>query len=177
MSKTTDLFAMQVENYRSKARQKAMSIATAYKRKSDKVRPVNSSALDRTVLGGIMEWRDVALHRQKASIQGLPLGPYDHFLEPRYTKLARGARLKPERLERMIVGDIQPREREIFEAMLFNQEEALAWEFSEMGRVSRDVTPPLKIKTVPHEAWQVPSFPVPKALRGEVIKMLRERLA
>jgi len=177
MSKTTDLFTMQMESYRSKARQNAMSVATAYKRKADKVRPVNSSAPDRTVMGGIMEWREVALRRQKASIRGLPLGPYDHFLEPRYTKLARGARLKPERLERMIVGDIQPREREIFEAMLFNREEALAWEFSEMGRVSRDVTPPLKIKTVPHEAWQVPNFPVPRALREEVINMLRERLA
>jgi hypothetical protein len=110
MSQTTDLFTMRMESYRSKARQSAMSIATAYKRKADKVHPVNSSTPDGTVLGGIMEWREVALRRQKASIRGLPLGPYDHFLEPRYTKLARGARLKPERLERMIVGDIRPRE-------------------------------------------------------------------
>ena len=105
------------------------------------------------------------------------MGPFDHIIEPRYTQLARGARLKPERLERMLVGDIKPNERQILEAMLFNREEALAWEFSEMGHVSRDVTPPLKIKTVPHEAWQVPSFPVPRALREEVISMLRERLA
>ena len=53
-----------------------------------------------------MEWREVALRRQKASIRGLPLSPYNYFLKPRYTKLARGVRLKLERLERIIVGDI-----------------------------------------------------------------------
>ena len=88
------------------------------------------------------------MRRQKESIRGLPLSPYNHFLEPRYTKLAYGARLKPERLERIIIGDIRLREREILKAMLFNREEALVWEFSEMGYISRDVTPPLKIKTV-----------------------------
>ena len=36
--------------------------------------------------------------------------------------------------------------------MLFNQKEALVWEFSKIGRVSRDITPPLKIKTVPYKA-------------------------
>ena len=93
------------------------------------------------------------MEQQKKLIQGLPLGPFDYIIKPRYTQLAYRARLKPERLERILVGDIKPNERQILEAMLFNQEEALAWEFSEMGCVSRDVTPPLKIKTVPHEVW------------------------
>ena len=141
-----------MESYRSKAQQNAISIATAYKRKADKVRPVNLLAPDKTVIGGITEWREVALCQQRASIQGLPLSLYNHFLKPRYTKLARGTRLKPEQLERIIVGDLQPREREIFKAMLFNREEALVWEFSKMGRVSRDVTPLLKIKTILYKA-------------------------
>ena len=33
-----------------------------------------------------------------------------------------------------------------------------------MGRVSRDVTPLLKIKTMPYKAWQVPNFPILRAL-------------
>ena len=33
-----------------------------------------------------------------------------------------------------------------------------------MGCVSRDVTLPLKIKTVPHKVWQVPNFPILRAL-------------
>jgi len=57
-----------MESYRSKAQQNAISIATAYKQKADKVHLVNSSAPDRTVIGGIMEWREVALRQQKALI-------------------------------------------------------------------------------------------------------------
>ena len=152
-SKTTDLFTMRMERQRRQARQQRLTISTAYKRKAEKVQPVNSSTPDKSTLGGVQDWRERALEQQKKLIRGLPLGPFDHIIEPRYTQLARGARLKPERLERMLVGDIKPNERQILEAMLFNREEALAWEFSEMGRVSRDVTPPLKIKTVPHEVW------------------------
>jgi len=52
----------------SKAQQNAINVVTAYKRKADKVHLVNSSALNRTVIGGIMEWREVALYRQKVLI-------------------------------------------------------------------------------------------------------------
>ena len=33
-----------------------------------------------------------------------------------------------------------------------------------------------EIRTVPHKAWQAPGFPVPKALKPIVIKMLQERI-
>ena len=56
MLKIINLFIMQIESYRSKAQWNAISIATAYKRKADKVRPVNLLVLDKTVIGGIMEW-------------------------------------------------------------------------------------------------------------------------
>ena len=53
----------------------------------------------------------------------------------------------------MLISDIKPNERQILEAMLFNQEEALVQEFSKIGRISRDITLLLKIKTIPYEAW------------------------
>jgi len=46
---------MQMESYRSKAQQNAISVATTYKQKADKVRLVNLLVLNRTVIGGIIE--------------------------------------------------------------------------------------------------------------------------
>lgn len=60
--------------------------------------------------------------------------------------------------------------------MLYNREEALAWDFSEIGRVKEEVAPPQKIRTVPHEAWQVANFSTPRALLPVVIEMLKERM-
>ena len=60
--------------------------------------------------------------------------------------------------------------------MLYNREKALAFDFSHCGKVRPEVAPPQVIKTVEHKAWQVPGFPVPKALVPVVVEMLRERL-
>jgi hypothetical protein len=46
------------------------------------------------------------MRKQQKRIRNLLIRPFNHFLEPRYTQLARGVRLTPKRLERIIVGDI-----------------------------------------------------------------------
>ena len=38
------------------------------------------------------------------------------------------------------------------------------------------MAPPQVIKTVEHKAWQVPGFPIPRAVRPVAVKMLRERV-
>ena len=88
------------------------------------------------------------MRKQREQICDLLIGLFNHFLEPGYTQLARGTRLTPKRLERIIVGDIWPQEREILKAMLFNWEEALAWGFSKMGKVRPEVTLLIKIKII-----------------------------
>src|ERR1700730_1159974 len=60
--------------------------------------------------------------------------------------------------------------------MLYNREKALAFDFSEIGKVKPDVAPPQVIKTVKYKAWQVPRFPIPKALHSTVVGILWERL-
>ena len=37
--------------------------------------------------------------------------------------------------------------------VLFNREAALGWNFSEIGRIRRKVTPLIRIVTEPHKAW------------------------
>ena len=53
--------------------------------------------------------------------------------------------------------------------MLYNQEKAIAFDFSHIGKVRSDVALPQIIKTVEHKAWQVPGFLIPKALHLVVV--------
>jgi hypothetical protein len=56
--------------------------------------------------------------------------------------------------------------------MLYNQEKALAFDFSHIRKVKPNVAPPQVIKTVLHKAWQVLGFLIPKALHPVVVRML-----
>jgi hypothetical protein len=60
--------------------------------------------------------------------------------------------------------------------MLYWREGALAWDFSESGRISHEVILPVTIDTVPYQAWQVPQFPIVKKLRDIVIEMIQQRI-
>ena len=51
----------------------------------------------------------------------------------------------------------------------------MAWDFTHMGRIRSEVAPPQKIQTIKHDAWQVPTFPVPRAVEPDVVRMLKKR--
>ena len=149
-------------------------VATAYKRAAKKVKPVDTDQTDGSIPGGILNWKDKALEKEK----GLPKNDkFPDYLIPKFSAIPRGSRLTPERMKKLIIGDgLLPRERELFEEMLYCREAVMAWEFHEMGKVSRDVSPPVKINAIPHKAWQTPSFAIPRALHATVTEMLQERL-
>ena len=67
-------------------------------------------------------------------------------------------------------------EKDLLTEMLYNREAVLAWDFTEMGKVKKEVAPAQKIQTIEHKAWQVSGFQIPKALSSTVIDMLQERL-
>lgn len=60
--------------------------------------------------------------------------------------------------------------------MMLNREGAIAFTFAKSGRFSRDVVPPYQIRTRPHKAWQVKSFPIAKAIEKKAVKMFQERI-
>ena len=152
-------------------------VYTAYKRKADKVRPVDTDKSDGAIPGGKEDWKAEILE-QEAKIQTDPNRPYKEWLIPKFSDIPRGSRLTPERLGKMIVGDeLTIQERDMLTEMLYNREASLAWEFSEIGKVRPEVAPPQIIKTVEHRAWQAPGFPIPKALTGIVTEMLKERVS
>ena len=63
-------------------------------------------------------------------------------------------------------------EKEVFTEVFYNREAVLIWDFSEMRKTKKEVVPLQKIKTIDHQAWQVPYFQIPRALTSIVIDML-----
>jgi hypothetical protein len=152
-------------------------VNTMYKRKGKKVLPVNIARTDGAAPGGETFWKEKILEKEKEKLKGRPPGKFDRWLTPRFTDAPVGTRLTPERKATIQVGEeLTPQEKELLFACLQNREMALAWNMSEIGRIRKEVTPPLKIDTVDHEPWQAASFPVPKALKQEINDMLRDRL-
>ncbi|KAL9588783.1 MAG: hypothetical protein Q9203_002419 [Teloschistes exilis] len=80
-------------------------VSTMYKRKAQKVRPVNAAIQDGSTPGGLADWKAGVLKAMPADYRDPTCARYDHWLVPKFTPIARGARLTPERLERIVCGD------------------------------------------------------------------------
>lgn len=163
----------------ARRRAEGLHISTLYKRKADKVRPVDSSDTGGQVPGGRDDWKA----RAWARLEGIAKDNTDTqsechgILIPRTTRTPVGTRLTEERASRLIIGDgVLPDEKRLLLQCLMNREAALAWTFAEMGRISEEVAPPQEIRTVPHKAWQAASFPIPRAIRDRIGTKLQERL-
>ena len=64
----------------------------------------------------------------------------------------------------------------MFMEMLYNREKAITFNYLHCGKVCPEVALPQIIKMVEHKAWQVPGFPVLKALILTVVDLLKLRL-
>jgi hypothetical protein len=115
-------------------------VATAYKTKANKVQPVDSSDADGSKLGGCIDWFE------KSKVDNIPYldsRQYSDWLTPKFSDIPKGSRLIEERIEALVVGDsLWSKEKELFIEMLYNWEKALAFDFSEIGKVKPDVAPP-----------------------------------
>jgi hypothetical protein len=150
-------------------------VATMYKTKDKKVQPVHNSDVRPQGIEGRSDWKERALKARSPTDKGEQ--PFDQYFLPRWARWPRGQRLTKERLAEMKFGpELLPKEREMLEEMLYRREPALSFDFSESGRVHADVAPPVRIHTVPHEAWKEAQFPVPRMLRDVVIEMIQQRL-
>ena len=121
------------------------------------MQPVDLSLSDSSKSDRSDTWRLDAIKR------GTPIldftDKYTHWLIPKFTPIAKGARLTPERLGKMIIGDgMTEQEKEVLIEMLYNREAVLAWDFIEIGMVKKEVAPSQKIRTVEYKAWQVPGY-------------------
>ena len=124
-------------------------MATAYKTKANKVRPVDPGETDGSKPGGTLDW----FERSKADDIPSQPGLYSDWITPKFSGIQRGSRLTDERIKDLIVGDsLWPKERELFIEVLYNREKALTFDFLHIRKVKADVAPPQIIKTVKHKA-------------------------
>jgi hypothetical protein len=153
-------------------------VNTLYKKVGVKVKPVDTPRKDAPMDLGRKDWKERAMERQAARIalRGPDIGPFDHIFGSRTAGFPRGARLTAERLAKMNMGDdLLPNEVRLLQGLMFQREDALAWDFSEMSTIHEDVQTPYRIRTIPHDAWQVKSFQCPKKLEPIVIQIMRTR--
>lgn len=151
-----------------------IDVNTAYKPKSRKVRPVDLTDGTGEAPGGRKDWFERSKARETPQEH---TGKYARYLLPRIASIPKGSRLTPERLTSLLVGDwLWESEREMFDEMMLNREGAIAFDWKEVSKIHEDVSPPVRIKTIQHTAWQEKSFHCPKALFPVVAKMLQERL-
>ena len=60
-----------------------LRVSTMYKRKADKVRPVDTSESDGTIPGGVNDWHERAVAQEKAAGKDVPQRDFDKWLYPR----------------------------------------------------------------------------------------------
>ena len=153
------------------------SVNTLYKRKGVKVLPQNVARTDGAAPGGVVFWKDKILVGEKMRPRNRKPERLDQWLTLCFTESPVGTRISPDRLASTPVGEgLTEQEKELLHQCLMNREVGLAWEMSHMGIIIPEVTPLLKIDTVAHVPWHMPSFPVLKAPREEVNDVLRKRL-
>ena len=140
--------------------------------KKDKVRPVDLPHPGGTVPEEEESWKSPI---ESGSI--IDHSYYEGNLIPRFSAIPRGSRLTEERVKTLKIGDtLTPEERALLMEVLFNREEAIAFEFEEKGVVKPEVEPPHRIPMIEHKDWQASSFWVPKGLRSEVKEIIEDRL-
>jgi hypothetical protein len=90
-----------------------------YKRKAQKVRPVDSSFSDGTNPGKL-GWKEEILEGEQQGRYDKQ-GPYGHWLIPKFSVLGKGSRLTDERVALMQIGtDLLPQEKDLLMQVLYN---------------------------------------------------------
>ncbi|KAJ5636867.1 uncharacterized protein N7484_010180 [Penicillium longicatenatum] len=117
---------------------------TLYKRVADKVHLVNIPLQDGSVPEGHAGWQEVCIKKYHTRFRARDQRTrFDQYLKPRIAEFARGARLTPEREEKLIFGtSLLPEERELLRELLFKREGMLAWSWEHIQRVHLEVFSP-----------------------------------
>ena len=150
---------------------------TLYKRKGVKVLPRDDIPSDGSTPEGDPHWKAKRWSEIERKLDWN--SPFSQWITPKFSDIGKGTRIHGQRLEDLegqVKETLTEKEKEIFLAILHNREAALAWEFSECGRLDPIVAPPQVLKVVPHSAWQAGTIPIPPGLKKKATDLLKTRL-
>ena len=149
-----------------------IEINMLYKIKADKIKPVDLPHPGSIKPGGVLNWRTKAISQEVYQ-----LGKYAGWIIPKFSSIKKGSRLTSERLKKLKLEDsLSDKEQDVFYEMLYNREAAVAFDFKEKGFFNSEIEPPHVVPTIDHIPWQTKNFKVPKALEGEVIDIIKDRM-
>jgi hypothetical protein len=113
-----------------------VKVATAYKRKAQKIQSVNSSKLNDLISEDLTNWKQILLTQIKLNMTEMKSEKYDHWLFLKFFKIAQEFRLTSKWAKRMICNDaFTLQEKNLLLKMLFNREATMIWDFSEMRKI------------------------------------------
>jgi hypothetical protein len=81
---------------------------TIYKRKANKVKPVNLDKSDSNTPGRSKSWREDMIREKMKNVNPDLDNLYAKWLIPKFSKIIKGSRLTPERIKKLIVKFITP---------------------------------------------------------------------
>ena len=119
------------------------------------------------------------LKRQPYKPLPVPVLPSFPVHPPRIEDFMYTSRLTKERVD-IILGNmdadfLSEDERRLIFWVLTQNEQAVAFEDRERGQFSKKYFPDYIMETVPHTPWQLPPIPIPRAIKTEVEKLLRDQ--
>ena len=124
-------------------------VSTAYKRKKDKVRPLDQPTNGEGT-GGDPHFLDKCEEREKQEGRHTPGRHFDLWITLKFSDIPHGSRLTKERKAEMDIGsELWPREKELLLALLFNRESAIAFDWQEKGRIRPKIEHPHVIRIRP----------------------------
>lgn len=109
-------------------------VNTLYKRKADKVHPVNYGGPSGDTPSGIKNWLEECLKHYHSHPTWDKLLKFNQHLNPQITNFPQGTHLSLEQAEQLMVGTkLTGEEKELLLKILFKQEGTLAWGFEDVG--------------------------------------------
>jgi hypothetical protein len=152
-----------------------VKVYTIYKRKNQKIKLNDTCVSDDFKSNDDVSWKKNIIKKKKYFKNFID--QFAEFLISKFSELAKKARWKSERIQRMqIENELLKRKKELFLEMLFNREIALFWNFIEKNSIRFEVSLFMKIRIVSHEIWQVFEFQVLKALMKTVAQIIKDRI-
>ena len=146
-----------------------------YKRKKDKVKPVNRPHKEGPKPEEVEKWKEqIAVYKGDDRNKS---GSQYPWLIPKFSNIERGRRLTPKRIKKLKIGEsVASEERIVLLEVPFNREAGIAFDFTAKGYFKPEVEPPHAIRTIQHDQWEVSNFRVPKALDKNVTEIINAKL-
>jgi hypothetical protein len=88
--------------------QRILRMDIIYKRKVNKVKPVDLNKLNNSIPGESKSWREDMIREEMKNINPDSNNLYTKWLIPKFFKIIKGSRLTPKRIEKLIVKFITP---------------------------------------------------------------------